>query len=611
MSDSEKRKDSSETFEFRLAVDGILLPQPLATWLVDLLDDVPDEAILELVKAYPGLAKAYSVRARNVRTFRDRIRRELAAAEAVPAPLQPCLLQAALGGSLRGFSTDFLRDTFSHLMAAVGEERFLVGILFDAREEVRAIGLEHLRRASQRKDSAERKRLVQAPHTVLSMLAPLVGPLMEAAMTGQDPDEDFEEDLVEWEPEDPLDQELLRANETLGRQLGKAERELERLRDRLQREKEARSQAEKKAREEKALRKEADAARRKAEAGTDTLRERLGQLVEDGVEQGLKQETLRWLKAPREIEKAAGPAPTLEDVATEVGAALERQAERDRHFGNRRTLRVRLEELNRFAGEIEDARHNAVQPLSELGSLADRIDKESRRLRTLLGEEEPVAPATAALQAELNACASISELQDLRRVVDALEEHRLVPGADLRRLRVAYRAVMSRLLDPYAPTIRAHEASPDDPAWSLARALAGKDSLGIVIDGHNLLYAMEQLQPEQRDPVEHTRVRTGLIGRIVRLTENLPRCRVTLFFDSSVHSREPAASNVEVIYSGGTGDHRADQGIVAWLSRDGLADDERHLVVTGDSELRIAARNLGALVMGSAEFSTFLGEEER
>lgn len=611
MSDPGKRqKERAEKAEFRLAVDGVLLPQRLAAFLVEMVDDVPDEAILELVKHHPGLAKAYSVRTQNVPTFRDRIRRDLSNAETVAPPLRPFLLEAALGGSLRGFSTDFLRDWFHELMAAAGEDRLLVGILLDSREEVRAIGLERVRHGSRRKRSSSEQDPVRAAQTVMSTLAPLLAPLLQAAEAAE-VSEDPGKDLAIWEAGEPFEPEALRENEALGKQLGKAERELQRLRDRLQREKEASGQAEKKAREEKALRKEADAARRRAEAGNETLQERLRRLVDDGVEQGLKQETLRWLRAPREIETAAGPAPTLDDVATEAGAALERQAERDRHFGNRRTLHVRLEELDRLAREVEDARHNAVQPLSELGSLADRIAKDSRRLRTLLGEGEPVPPVVAALQAELNACGSIPELQDLRRVVDALEEHRLVPGADLRRLRVAHRTVMSRLLNPYAPTIRTHEAPPDDPAWSLVRALAGKDPLGIVIDGHNLLYAMEQLHPEQRDPVEHTRVRTGLIGRIVRMTGNLPHCRVTLFFDSSVHSREAAAPNVEVIYSGGTGDHRADQGIVAWLSRDETADGERHLVVTGDRDLRIAARNLGALVMGSAEFSTFLGEEER
>jgi predicted RNA-binding protein with PIN domain len=143
------------------------------------------------------------------------------------------------------------------------------------------------------------------------------------------------------------------------------------------------------------------------------------------------------------------------------------------------------------------------------------------------------------------------------------------------------------------------------PLRALRIALARDQEHLLLIDGYNVLH--EHCHPFHEDDKPGQKERDELTNALVRIFENRQKCSVRLYFDGPVRESIQASEQVRVVYSGLTGDHRADRAILEDLQvgyREGAAAPR--CVVTDDQGLVRKALALKAGTMQTLEFAVLL-----
>ncbi len=129
----------------------------------------------------------------------------------------------------------------------------------------------------------------------------------------------------------------------------------------------------------------------------------------------------------------------------------------------------------------------------------------------------------------------------------------------------------------------------------------------FILDGHNILYAARPAFFEHLvDGHPGTAAREALVQRLL-LAFAAPGPAVYLYFDGSEPVTEARSARLQVIYSGGEGDQRADRAILRQVSAHAVAGDGAAVVVvTRDIKLARRARKRGASVMEPGAFLAML-----
>ena len=310
-----------------------------------------------------------------------------------------------------------------------------------------------------------------------------------------------------------------------------------------------------------------------------------------------------WLGRAQEVEleiqKDCDPLARAE-------AALKHQADSERHGGNRATLLARREAVEQTRGRVAAALADALRPSAALLASARDLGDEARRLDALL--ETQNLPATAfenavalhAHKADENALYHLSTLLDRMAEISALD-----PAA-LGRLR----AVLARRKAFLHATAGdpANVGAAAGPVAVLRRALLCEKGAVLLVDGHNIFFALQGKYAAPAGPVVPDREkRARFVADVTRVAHARPTCRAWVVFDGPYPCEESPAPNVRVVYSGGAGEHRADK-IVADTARF-LRQSEPGvpvIVATNDNALRGEVQKIGALAMTAAELGQFL-----
>jgi hypothetical protein len=129
----------------------------------------------------------------------------------------------------------------------------------------------------------------------------------------------------------------------------------------------------------------------------------------------------------------------------------------------------------------------------------------------------------------------------------------------------------------------------DDHGWSLRDAIYRDRQCRVLLDGHNILFGMEDVFRAHYD--ENGRPGRRAVERLValtrRLTEGRSRLRMHVFFDAPEHQLLTVSPNLTVEFSGGHGKNRADQRIAEQLEfHRPEAMEEKWFVVSDDRAVR-------------------------
>lgn len=326
--------------------------------------------------------------------------------------------------------------------------------------------------------------------------------------------------------------------------------------------------------------------------------------VRAAIDTRLADEFAGWLSEARAVEtEVASDTALRPDVLKQAEHALRRQASADRHSGNRATLLTRLEALTAAQGRVCDALAHALVQTPELPQAACALDEEATRMRALLDITEPSSALEKTLTARLHT-ADGNALYAIRTLTERLESFQVLDPPALHRLDAAIHKRQAALL----ARGDIPEGNGPAPVLALRRALTGRGKAILLIDGHNLLFALQgRYMPASGTAVPDREKRARMVADMVRLVKPHPTCRAWIVFDGPISNEETPAPNVRVSYSGGVGEHRADTVLlddIRFLR--GVDADIPIILASNDNALCGQARRLGASTVAATDIGALL-----
>ena len=515
----------------------------------------------------PYLAQTFAPR---LRTRDDALARLLAECGHPLARLVPLLTPAALQACAPA------------LIVRFGAEDALLALFQDAREEVRAL-------AQTLWEGAD----LPAPDRAEALLADLFGPLMGAAAAPA--------------PRHGQLAELRQRLDEAEKALRKAHREASEAAQRAEKDKahacaQLQNDVEERDRLIATLQAQAAKAGREREAR-----------IRDEVSARLLTAFHGWLAPAIRAETLAQNDPSA-PLLERAEAALQEQAKLDRASAAHAKLRERLGQVEAMLRRVDEALAGAQIRSQTLLAVRDELVANRAELRETLRAEGD-GPGPGLIAAQLRSAIQASRqrqqpaLEDLLRLA---RRFKLIDPAEEAALREAFRRRQA-LWGIEVPPPEAAEPDPTDPAAviaqrnpALAAGLRGAAPLYLFLDGHNILNGISRYRTPRGEPMPHEAARKALEGDVRALLQDRPLAVARLVWDGSTRTDHTLADNVVVHYSGGVGEHRADNYIldqIEWCVRQGQGPI---VVVTDDNAFRGKAQRLGAEGCRLHDFAAFL-----
>jgi YacP-like NYN domain len=580
-------------------VRSFLLNEEQNHFLCKLLGDIPDSIVLDFGKRFlPGGFN-------QVERIRARLQEKILAPGTLESWLVGLLrIVAPAVATIDTLTIKGLREVFEPLTISFGRSGLAVTMLLDTREDVHRYGAEILGRGHPTDASPEEKldaakkvcdfvntHFLSAAGLTINPQAVVDKPLERECVTWPDGKQTTVDELfskmkgmeqalkIRGEQVDYLQSCLGEQSEKQKVRLEQAQRHATHEKKRLVAEREAgRQQVAKLLKENKSL------AARVAE---------LSAVEENKIAHGVQQATTalvrKWLSAPLALEenKLAVLGGT-EDLLARAELAMEAQAKQDRFSGNRLELEQRLKKLREARERLTHAAQTALRPLSQLKEVLAEVDAETARVEKVLNGRRVVDPLTERLLITINHASDWNEARHQRALVEEMVESDLVPKDDRRALYEAVERKFSLLAEA--------EQGRGDQEWTLRDVLFRNHPSLVLLDGHNILFGLADVfQPYFDEGRPGKRAREHLLNLLGRMVAGRDQVRVRVCFDAPQHQTVALSPNLTVEFSGGQGEHRADQCIHEHVA--GRRPEElswKYFVVSDDRAVRRDARSNGA-----------------
>lgn len=580
----------------------------VAEWKA-MVDTLPESALARLAAAHAELSRGFRPGKLPPAEARNRAKSALeqGSPELVAAVLAALRARGPARELVAALSEAALQATATDWAAHLGRLPLLAALLLDERAPVRKLAfalLEQPPAPGEPADTRGRIREALGPlQTHLAALggehgAPAAGPAGSAADTPRGPDA----------PPPP-------ARSPRSAQDRERVLEARRTRTELHRQRKAAQHAQAEAAAQQARGAELDRALAAARARVTELEDqdrqwqaRLDSRVREAVQAQLDESLRPWLHEAQALDAAVQQLARGSPV-DEALALLARQEENDRRYG----LRSALEQERRRAADVlarlQAARGDALQPLPALAPMAGRLEAHIAELDRRLGDGDRPAAATrpggdvaARLQAAVAAAATLEDLARIRAHLDGLAALALLDEGPLID---AYRRVDQACALVYDRSIRTPQGRRDAerdlarmPLHALRRAAAEGQPCTLVVDGHNLLFALPGLfRPHYDGGAPGERARRALAERLATAARRHPGVDIHVWFDGEHRHDSTVLPNLRLHYSGGQGLDRADDEIVAYLRHLQGAEPQRpRFLATADREEASRAREAGVAV---------------
>ena len=336
--------------------------------------------------------------------------------------------------------------------------------------------------------------------------------------------------------------------------------------------------------------------------------------VDERVSALLDERLQPWLRPAEALTDAVASARDsgLLDRATLL---LRQQAEVDKRYGLRSTLQAELKHCQSILAMTRNARMESLNPMSALAPMERELESRVAELQSLLGSTSAADnadnPMIAQLAMTLGTARSLDAVASMRRALQGVESLGLMSDHDLQRAYALVQDATSRMYGRNE-TGRSPDAARSDlielPLYALQAQLALDSECTLIVDGHNVLFALPTLfrtlfENGQPGP----KARNALANRLVILGQRHPRLTIQLWFDGPVQEERTASDNVRVHFSGGSGSDRADRQIIAYLCHlQNASPHQIRAVVTADEAEAVDAERTGAMVMTPQELAIWL-----
>ncbi len=584
-----------------MEIDDHPVPDAVVAAFGRLVDRLDAQRILGMSSAMPSLFQGHRVLVQNAPVARVRMKSLLKNERRLDPYVATLLRGTGLARELVAvLSEAALQKGFADLAAYFGEPDFLAAALLDEREAVRDLAHDFIAGwDGQRADDVGREKAAEGIRSAFASFLAHVKTLFSKASP---PASRLEKDQGQTATQ-KSDKALDAIKPDLDRFLTIAERKRKKLQDKItKKEKEIDSlQTDlKTARSESNTREE-----QLSEATEDLnkLRTSLQKRIEQGVGEALSGTLRKWLVPARNVEVALAGAKQS-DLAGRAAEVLKRQHTVDLNYGNRAALAQLIGERRLLLAELQRARREALNPLPELRGIADQVEREIGDLEHRLElPEQDVAAAASGLLARTNEAQTLDELSEMRQFIQQAAAYELLHRKDLHRI---YRALDDKagLLYDKAEVFGETKGGASKTRFFLRLAVANGEFFTLFIDGHNVLFELKEVFGQYfADGLPGTKARVEFANRITRIFDK-PGADVLLYFDGDDPQQHTLSDQVRIIYSGGTGEHRADAAILKHLMAIGQSGALAPLcLVTGDADFARQARGIGVIIMHPEEFA--------
>lgn len=557
------------------------VPEWLRPAVGEAVDALPVALIRGLAAGLPGgLTKPDAMRAAWKRTLKGFHHLPDWLAEA----LRECLAPATV---LRMLEAGSIPDLLPLLRGVADRSQLAVALWLDPRPEVHALATPHSGNAPAVGTPASRKPWVEFVEK--AFLQRLGCSLKDSASWA-------EAEAGSAAPQPPADPPRAR------QELDRLRKHLEDARHRHVREKadlEARNAAEKANAAEQIRKLEAE--REDLRKATHRLQADFQQAVHAEADRVLDARLNQWLReAETEEVELRNATPAFEELLRQADQALQRQAEADRRHGNRAQLRRQLQQLRERLEALDQAAVEALDPQPALVRIRERLAEAIRSRELNLGETQRLLGVAGEIAGAINQATSEHRLIEVRKLVTDLANTRTLPADAAARL------------NELADQRRALLAAPDRvrrPAGArhatTAVHLLGGTGVGVVlVDAYNVLGEAGELLGLSSVPARLPASLNGLLSRLRDFARSRSSLEILVLVDSPKADTRNLASNLRVLYSGGTGANRADAIIEGHLLHlQNQREPRPVVVVSNDAEVRRAAERLGAMPVHPRELA--------
>lgn len=346
---------------------------------------------------------------------------------------------------------------------------------------------------------------------------------------------------------------------------------------------------------------------RRAEEERDGARQALQDLesrYRADLQQALAEaENARWAhwfaRAEAEASAVAGLQPGIEELIRQADQALERQAEVDRRQGQRTELRRQVALLRDRRDRLEAAALESLSPLPAVLRAQERLAVAIREREVLLKDTttlQQTAGEVARAMAEADTEARLSRLRQLAQellaagVLDEDTVRRLTEFSVQRQQVLADAGLRERLAQGPVPTV--------------GGILDGRMAGVMLVDAYNLMGEAVDVWGGLVVPGRMPATLKAVLPRLQQWATQRLQLEILVVVDSPHEHSRTLSGNVRVVYSGGQGEHRADQVIKGQLVHLKVSKETRAVVVVShDAEVRQAAIQHGALVAHPRELA--------
>jgi hypothetical protein len=546
--------------------NGIPLDPAVVDYLRSRVDQAPAERVLEFTRE---VAKSDTILTeggfnkiteRNLPTFRARIKQAIRPPFDPPDGFRKFLVEGDLQESvLCVLSPEAIRHALYPLADLYGAARVAANLLLDTRPDVREIATavrprpEPVDRAAAARELADR---FQPFRNVLAEIADALGcdsppsptPAQAEPATNAD-SAALQKRIARLEAsEEEARKQATRSREKHREHLAAKDGEIARLTDEL-----AKARAELK---------QIKFHNHALQTQVENMHAARDRQVQEQTEAELSSIRSLWLRTPLQLDRMARELTTAEDWGRRIQRILAAQAKHDRHYQNALTVQSRVDALRAAIPRLQHACANALDPLPETRKLLADAQAELARLEDQLPTARRNPISLAAFDAAVNAADDQEQLDRARDFIDQAAQLGILDPGQYRDLCAKCLARTSFLIvrDAPPPAAQPGRPAPTHAADCLLAAIANNDPVFLLVDGYNLILSSPRFRPFlDGDGKPGANARQALVDAFRNMVGPSHQCRVRIYFDSNQAYDESAGPSVAIVYSGGTGRHRADR----------------------------------------------------
>jgi len=579
-----------------MSISTTQLSEPCKKELLRIISYVTDQELNILLNTEPSFS-AGGFRSKKPAILRKRLEQIALSGTLISRQIRSVLAAHSRADSLiRYISTATLPGLSSVLAALLGDHVLIVAALLDARPEVREKADGWLERSPHFKELTQEFAATELADRFVDITELIGAEVNDTQVVTKE----------SWsEQKERLDQRI-KTLQTENRRLKGVDDKNSRTNTLLKKEQELSAGLEAKLKEiERKLRstrKELEAVKAELQRETSRREDRL----QASLDISLSQEFHGWLAEANAVEIEAQNTTPAKDAIEFAEQALKKQAQVDRHSKNRLMLGDRLQQLMQLQTRVSATLNNAIHQSPDLKQAELHLEDEIAHIQSLLTPEHTLSPVENVLINKIHA-ATDEALPKIHALPKQLKELNLINSAALKNIEAEFNKRLDAIEALGVPE-DTEMTERQDAVAQLGRALAGKQSAILLLDGHNVLFGLQaRYMPPRGKAVPDAKKRQNLIDDLIRIAQPNPALRTILLFDGHTRSDSDPAPNVRVTYSGGEGEHRADRVIIDQIRFLKTAYPESTvLLVSNDNGLCKDARRLGAQDLSVLDFGGFL-----